>query len=406
MRAVIVAAVSTEAQAAEDRASIPDQLQVCRQACASHGWQIVAEVTIPGHSRDYVWLEDLEDACPEYRQLMDLVRANGCELVVVRHYDRLWRTSPLQGQVMAVCTQHRVQVYSVLQPMEPVPPEELRPRRGLQGIMELLSGAISEEEQRLRVERRRAGVDRRIAEGKPGSWTDAPIGYDLVDGQLLVDPEWASLVQWVYQQRIDGHGVVWIMRRLNERGLQTPRGAEWGYSTLWRMLRNPTYKGATYAGAAYNPDGEHEAIVDAETWERVQRINATRRHWGKAKTVHVLTGLARCGYCDWAMSYSQNNAGALLRCSQYAHTGGRACQSNSHMAHLVEDPVLEAVQEVLNDKDAWAEAQRQRLQSDDTDREIALLQSRRDDARAQRLRLLDAYQMGGLPREELEDRVQ
>lgn len=404
MRAVIVAAVSTEAQAAEERASIPDQLLVCRRACGSHGWQIVAEVIIPGHSRDYVWLDELEADCPEYRQWLDLVRADGCDVVVVRHYDRLWRTSPLQGQVMALCTQHRAQVYSVLQPQEPVPPDQLRQRRGLSGIMELLSGALSEEEQKLRMERREAGVRKMIGDGKPGCWAIAPTGYRRVEGMLEVDPEWAPVIQEIFRQRAEGAGVIRIMKDLNDRGIASRKGLPWTLRAVHRILRNPTYIGAVFSGQYYNPDGLHEPIISKELWDRVQDVNRVQ-YRRSPRHEHALSGLLRCGYCDWSLTYAHQAGRVNVRCTQYASTGGRVCQSNSHASHIVEGAVLTAVQDALKDRDAWAAAQRRRLDSDVTERELAMLRRQRESAEGQRSRLLDAYQIGALPKAELTERV-
>jgi len=402
MRAVIVAAVSTEAQAADERASIPDQLALCRRACADHSWQIVREIEIRGHSRDYLWLDELLEDCPEYGELVDLMRGEQVDVIVCRHYDRLWRTSFLQAQVGALCAQHRVQIYSVLQPQAPVEPERLHRRRGLSGIMELLSGALSEEEQRLRIERAQAGVKRRIAEGKPGCWTTPPTGYRLVDGALVVDEKWAAIVRWIYEQRAEGKGGYSIMMALNERGISSPRGKEWSEATISRILRNDTYVGAVSAGDYHNPNGNHEPIIEDDLWQRVQAVNDQR--FLRVRSRYALSGLARCGYCDWGMVYTSTRASLRMRCSHYVSTGGRACRCNSHAAHLIEEPVLQAVQEALRDRESWAEAQQKRLESDGTVQELAMLRQQREDARAQRTRLLDAYQIGTLPRDDLERR--
>ena len=404
MRAVIVAAVSTETQAAEDKASIPDQLAVCRKACRDHEWTVVREITIAGHSRDYVWLDDLLEDCPEYVELVDLVRAERVDVIVCRHYDRLWRTSFLQSQVGALCAQHRVQVYSVLQPQEPVPPERLHRRRGLSGIVELLSGALSEEEQRVRVERWHAGIAQRIEDGKPGCWVHAPTGYQLVDGELVIDQEWAPLVRWLFEQRAAGRGPLSMVRELNERGVASRRGGTWYLKAIQRILKNPTYIGAVFSGDHYNPNGNHEPLIGQALWDECRdvdrRLSRTpRRH------AYVLSGLVRCGYCGWAMCYASWDTRVKLRCSQYLSSGGHECQSNSHEAHLLERPVLEAVQEALRDRDAWAARQRQRLESDGTERELRVLRTQRESAQDQRARLVDAYQIGDLPRGDLEERV-
>jgi len=88
-----VAAVSTEAQAADDKSSIDVQLAECRQLCETRGWQVAREIVIPGHSRDYVWLHEIIRDCPQYAELVSAIEAGSADLVVVRHSDIL---SPLK----------------------------------------------------------------------------------------------------------------------------------------------------------------------------------------------------------------------------------------------------------------------------------------------------------------------
>ena len=74
-RACIVAAVSTPDQATDDKTSIPSQRKACGDVCQGRGWKVVGEVLIPGHSRDYHWLDEIIADCPEYGQLVRLVRS-------------------------------------------------------------------------------------------------------------------------------------------------------------------------------------------------------------------------------------------------------------------------------------------------------------------------------------------
>lgn len=115
-RALVYAAVSTEIQADDEHNSIPMQLAACRQACERAGWPVEAEIVVPGHSRDYAYLSELTADCPEIAQVVQLIEAERVNLVVVRHYDRLWRTDWLRSDWTRLMSMHRCQVYSVEQP--------------------------------------------------------------------------------------------------------------------------------------------------------------------------------------------------------------------------------------------------------------------------------------------------
>ena len=134
-RAVIVAAVSTPEQAAADRESLPEQLRDCREACERHGWRITREIVIPGHSREYWSLAELCADCPEYQELVDLVEAESVNLVVCMRLARLCRTVPLLTQLTDLCARHQAQIYAVREPQEPLPPDKVRRRRGVAGVL-------------------------------------------------------------------------------------------------------------------------------------------------------------------------------------------------------------------------------------------------------------------------------
>ena len=74
--------------------------------------------------------------------------------------------------------------------------------------------------------------------------------------------------------------------------------------TLHKVLVNPYYKGVVkYKGIEY--PGSHEALVDTETWDKVQailasRINGTRN----LKHPHFLKGSIYCAYCGERMMVS------------------------------------------------------------------------------------------------------
>jgi len=365
-RCVVVAAVSTRGQAADDKASIPVQLSECRGFCAGRGWPVVAEVVIPGHSRDYNWLHEIIRDCPEYGELVHLVETDEVSLVVCRHYDRLWRTDPLRAQFVALCREHRCQVYSVSQPQEPVDPSRLARRRGLRAIVETLSGALSEEEQEIRVARHRAGMERRIAAGKHHPGPTTPYGYRRSEKGLVADADERHWVEWIYLQRAQGWCASTIARRLMGLGVPVPSATRpsarghagpnpiWCESVVWRILRNGVYRGLVRWGEIEG-QGEHEAIVMQDLWDRVRAADALgRRERAPAGPGRWLHGLLRCGHCGHAMVYVSHRA--MLRCGFYLRTGGLRCRSNGVGVAELHEFVLLRLAEALDRPEVWVAA--------------------------------------------------
>jgi len=398
MRAVIVAAVSTVGQAHEDKYSIPQQLAACREVCALRGWQVVSEVIIPGHSRNYNWLDELCADCPEYAQLMRLIRSGVTDLLVVRDYDRLWRTDALRAQVMAVCREHAVQVFSLNQPVEPVPPE-LLDTHDTAKLSEVLFGFISEQENRARLRRWRAGMEGRFHRGLHGARSVIPYGYKRNPergGPMLIDESRAYWVRQMYEWRITGLGINSITRRLNELGAPPPKGKRWWTFPVRFILTNPVYCGLASWQGQKRP-GKHEPIISPETWQQAQAIAAQRRRYRSEP--RPLSGLLRCGYCGGTLVFQPRPSGKrYTQCARYKHSGGRECRSNTHLETSLMDYVLAEVKRMLSDPAVWQAA----LNEDNHhETEIAALEAEIAEYERRWKRWDQLYEIGSISAEEL-----
>ena len=353
MRAVIVAAVSSAEQASEEKDSIPGQLAACRQTCQQRGWTVADEVSIPGHSRDYNWLHEIIRDCEGYGQWVQLVESDAVDLVVCRDYDRLWRTDALRAQGTALCREHRVQVFSLNQPVEPVRPDLLASGSDSHLVMEAMSGIISEMENRARARRMMAGKRARITKrGLAVFGGNVPYGYKRgPNGNFELVPEELHWLRWIFERRAHDHwGYKRIGRKLTRLGVSPPglspqhkqgrcsHHGIWHRNTLRGIFRNPFYIGHVRWDGAYNENGKHPRAIDDDLWETAQRV--TRQHvvYGKQGALlgtHTLAGLVRCSY--------------------HLSTHGTRCTSNWQRAEPVHAFVLAAVKRVALDPEAFLE---------------------------------------------------
>lgn len=358
MRAVIEAAVSTGAQASAERYSLPQQVASCLELCQQRGWQVVAQVVIPGHSRNYNWLDELCADSPEYRELLRIIRSDMTDLVVVRDYDRLWRTDALRAQVMAVCREHRVQVYALNQPVEPVDPVLLGQGSDSSLIITAVSGVISEMENAARKRRTIMGIRGRIARGLPPGAPKPRYGYHRVDGRYVVYEPEARWVRWLYERCAEGLGIPAITYAITALRVPGPTGGAWHRFTVSTILSHPVYAGMIRYGDTLT-QGQHEAVISRDLWQTVQNIREQRTTPRTRNPAYILSGLVRCGYCGAMMSYTTKPSGSrALCCAAYFHSGGRMCQANTIRAVELEGYVLYQVRLALGNPLAFAEAQR------------------------------------------------
>jgi site-specific DNA recombinase len=191
-----------------------------------------------------------------------------------------------------------------------------------------------------------------------------PLGYDVRDRKLLVNPAEAELVRLIFRRFLDLGSALLLIRELNAHGYRTKswttqagtfrEGRPFDKGTLYKILRNRTYLGeAVHKGRSYA--GEHEPIIDRATWERVHEVLATnarrRANEARARTLAPLRGLMRCTHCSSAMTPTHTRRrGRLYRyyvCLGASRKGHDTCPVRSVAASEVEGLVLGQVRRLL-----------------------------------------------------------
>ena len=217
----------------------------------------------------------------------------------------------------------------------------------------------------------------------------------------IIDPDAAEVVQRVFRLCIDGNGNETIARILQEDKVLVPmaywqskgmgRGGKktqpnpykWCKTTIAKMLAQQEYCGDIINFKTYsksfrnktridNPQENwaifkdvHEAIIDRETWERVQELTKnTKRRKPKDESVKksIFTNLLYCGDCGHKLWFNFNQKNPSIRfysCSNYK--GMRGTCENTH--YIREDSLEQVVKMELfklatyldHDENAFAE---------------------------------------------------
>ena len=108
---------------------------------------------------------------------------------------------------------------------------------------------------------------------KKGMWMGGvpPYGYRVENRKLVVDEDSAAHVRWIFDRFLEIGSCTELAREVGARGIRTPRGNRIDKKYIYRMLNNRAYIGeAVHKGDSY--PGEHDAIIDRETWDQVHAI--------------------------------------------------------------------------------------------------------------------------------------
>jgi DNA invertase Pin-like site-specific DNA recombinase len=228
---------------------------------------------------------------PALQALLEDIKQGKIDTIVVYKVDRLSRSLSDFAKLVDLFEQHKVSFVSVTQAFNTTN------SMGRLTLNILLSFAQFEREvtgERIR--------DKFSASKKKGMWMGGilPLGYDLKERKLLVNEEEANQVQYIYQKYLELKSFHSLQQHLTEHGYRTKcwiteagrrrGGHNYCKGGIKTILSNPVYLGKTrHKDNLY--EGEHEAIVDQETWDKVQeriKINSVKRTAHKNKSQDVL----------------------------------------------------------------------------------------------------------------------
>lgn len=271
--------VSTSKQ--EEGYSIPLQKERLIAFCKAKGWAVAGVFIDPGHSGSSL-------DRPGITALVDGVKAGKFDVVLVYKLDRLSRSQRdtlflIEDVFMAnstdfVSMQESFDTMSIY-------------GRAMVGVLSV----FSQMERETITERTLMGRAGRAEDGYwHGGGTD-PIGYDYIDGELVVNEEEAAQVRDVYDMYAAGFSVSEISRRMD--GRKTKHG-DWAHtSTVGNVLDNPLYAGTIHFDGVRG-EGRHTPLVSAELDRKVKaRRSRLLRSEAAGDSAFLLTSMIYCESC-------------------------------------------------------------------------------------------------------------
>lgn len=385
--------VSGEKQAADDRYSIPEQLDRLRKYCDAQGWKIAHEYVDPGHSGSNINRPAMQDMIAD-------IESGLIKRVVVLKLDRLSRSQrDTMYLIEDVFKRNAVAFVSLSEMFDTSTPFGI-------AMIGILSVFAQLERENIK-DRMSMG---RLGRAKRGLWrggSNVPTGYRFEDGQLVVDDYEALQVRQIFDLFLAGksfHAISVYMHAhyINKHG--NYNRAE----IIHKILENPIYIGKIKYGEQIF-DGMHEGIIDSDTWARTQARLAeiSRDMSDHYKTPfrgqHLLSGLLWCGNCGaryccrsnknkYGQSYSYYVCYSRERIKHMSRAD--TCKNPRWREKRLNAAILEEVRMLCSDPGYFSQVVKAKYAGDDTERQIAACQAKLTDIDKQLNRLIDLYQMG------------
>jgi site-specific DNA recombinase len=280
LRCAIYTRKSTEHGLDQEFNSLDAQREACEayiKSQASQGWK-----ALPQHYDDPAYSGGNLDR-PALKKLLTDIEAGRINVVVVYKIDRLTRSLADFAKLVEAFDARSISFVAVTQQFNTTT------SMGRLTLNVLLSFAQFERE--LSSERVR---DKIAASRRKGKWTggSVPLGYLAKDKKLVINRTEAETVRTIFSLYLELKSFSKLVAELDRRGIVTKRrntkvakyngGIPFTYGPLAHFLKNRIYLGEVHHGGKWF-EGEHEAILDRRSFDRVQELLKSNTNSRKAK---------------------------------------------------------------------------------------------------------------------------
>lgn len=331
------------------------------------------------------------------RSAVEAVENGDIDVIVVAYFDRLVRSLAVQAELVERVEKAGGAILTV-------EVGEISTNTASLWLSSTMLGTFAEYQRRTTAERTEGAKLRAVAEGIP-PYPNIPPGYRRRDDRRLEpDDGAATAVADAFRMRADGATIAVVREHLRAHGIER------SYHGVQALLSSRVYLGELRFGEIVN-ESSHPALIDAETWRRVERVKVPRGRRPKSERLLARLGVLRCGTCGARLVVGFRTTRNGKRYDHYRCSPlGDCSQRVTISADVAEGIVVDAVKELLEGiegtaalddglADAEREAERAEAELEATVRAFSVL----DDVAAAQERLLALREARDRAREHLDD---
>ena len=337
--AVIYARYSSHSQTEQ---SLEGQLAAAHTYARGHGYTVVREYC----DRAQTGRNDNRDA---FQQMLSDTDKHQFDVIITWKVDRIGRNREDIAFNKHRCKKNGVRIEYVAENL-PDSAESVILESVLEGMAEYYSLQLSTNIRRGQLESARklqcVGGTR-------------PLGYDVdkETKRYIIDEKTALVVKQIFEKYAKGATEVEIIRWLNDQGIRTTKKKPFTKSSLATLLHNEKYIGVYTYGDLVRVEDGMPAIVDRETFDKVQELMKVNRRAPSHTWTHqeyILTDKLFCGKCGSPMVGESGFSKTGAKHCYYSCTGKRkkkTCDKRPVRQDWIEGEVLKATREMLADEE-------------------------------------------------------
>lgn len=331
MKAAIYCRISLDATGEE--LGVTRQLEDCKALAGTLGWDVL-EVYV-----DNDISASSGKARPQYRAMLEAIKAGEIEAVIAWHPDRLYRKLRDLEELIEVAESRALSIRTVR-----AGEFDLGTPTGK--MLARILASVSAGEGDIKADRWRRSVRQRRERGDMSRMGPRLFGYD---GQGNLNPAEVKHAKALIDDILDGMGVLTATKRMNERGARSTLGNEWTRASVTKYLRNGRLAGRSVLNGETVGRGSWPAMIDEETFEQVQQVLGARKGTVPARPrVSLLVGIVHCAKCGSKLVTSSRapRVGTTTKLRTYRCSTMPAAWEKSGCGGIVitADPVEEIVE--------------------------------------------------------------
>lgn len=404
-KVAIYVRVSTQEQAKEGY-SIHEQIDRLTKYCEAHSWEVYKVYTDPRFSGG-------DTNRPGLQAMLKDIKRGRVNKVIVYKLDRLSRSQKdTLNLIEDEFLKTGVDFVSMSENFDTSTPFG----RAIVGIL-----AVFAQLEREQIKERMAmGKEARAKLGKWNGGRNAPIGYELIQGELIINAFEKLQVQEAFELASKGESPYKIAETFNKKGYNTRYG-EWDNKAVRRVLRSKSCLGYTKYNDTWNK-GTHEPIISQKLFDEVQAILDIRSdnyksNRGHGKITTYLGGYLYCSKCG--AKYSKITARRkkpnsndyyvyeFLGCNSRTKRNKAVikdpnCKNKNWKLKNLNDLVFSEIKQLALDPDYMHELKEDKA----PDERPKILEDRIKDIDKQLSKLMDLYVIGKMPMNILQDKIQ
>lgn len=313
------------------------------------GWQycgVFADEAITG----------TKEARDGFQRLLAECRAGNIDMVITKSISRFARNTVTLLDTIRELKLLGVDVYFEEQNIHTI---------GTDGELILtILASYAQEESRSTSENMKWRIKKNFEEGTP--WNGTVLGYYIEDGQYQIIPKEAEIVKRIFSDYLGGLGCEAIAKRLNDEDIPSPRGIQWSFSTVHRMLNNYSYTGNLLLQQTFRDNhitkkyqvnrGElpmyhatetHDAIIPQEVFDAVRQEAANRAERYRGETAphkYPFSSKLVCMGCGKRYRRKTKATKVVWACSTFDKKGKAACSTSKQVS---EEILIDVTTQVL-----------------------------------------------------------